>query len=292
MIAIAGPNLPLEILQASGRYAGPLPIVPDRETPRAGEWLESKFAPWAFALLEAWAEGEYDDLERVLFSRAEDNSQRLYYYVCELQARGLIAGPKATIFDVAKIPRTASAERTIAKARDLARELDVSDAAIEEAIAASNRTRAQAPAGNGERVCLLAGTSVPDGRLHRAITSAGFEPVGQTLVDEWMDLGDTIEERTGDPAAAVGRQVHESTSGSRSFADPGARLAARIAAVGAKAVIVWQIEEDEAQSWQLPAQRRVLENSGLPHLVLTRRDWRARDGAPVEIVEFLSRANA
>ena len=292
MIAIAGPNLPHEILQASGRHAGPLPIVPDRETPRAADWLESKFAPWAFALLEAWAEGEYDDLEQVLFSRAEDNSQRLYYYVCELQARGLIAGPKATIFDVAKISRAASAERTIAKARDLARELDVSDAAIEEAIAAANRKRAQAGLANGARVCLLAGTSTPDDRLHRAIATTGFEPVGQTLVDEWTDMGEPIEERTGDPAAAVGRQVHESASGSRSFTDPAAQLSARIAAAGAKAVVVWQTEEDEAQSWQLPAQRRVLENSGLPHLLLTRRDWLARDGAPVEIAEFLSGVGA
>ncbi len=266
--------------------------MPDRETPRADEWLESKFASWAFALLEAWAEGEYDGLEQVLFSRAEDNSQRLYYYVCELQARGLIAGPKATIFDVAKIPRHASAERTIAKARDLANELGVSDAAIEEAIVASNRKRAQALAENGERVCLLAGTSAPDGRLHSAIASAGFKPVGQTLVDEWMDLGEPIEERTGDPAGAVGRQVHESMSGSRSFTDPAARLSARIVAAGAKAVIVWQTEEDEAQSWQLPAQRRLLENSGLPHLLLTRRDWRARDGAPAEIAEFLSGVGA
>lgn len=292
MIAIAGPNLPLEILQASGRYAGPLPFDPDRDVTRARAWLESKFMPWSAAVLEAWAEGEYDHFGQVMFSRADDTSQRLYYYVCELQARGLIGGPQATIFDVAKIPRLTSEERTIAKARALAAALDVSDAALEQAIVASNGERAQEPATSAGRVCLLAGTSAPDGRLHRAIASAGFEPVGQTLVDEWTDLGPSIEEGTGDPAAAIGRQVHARKAGPRSFADPADKLSTRVEAAGATAVILWQTEEDEAQSWQLPAQRRLLESSGLPHLVLTRRDWLAGDGSPAEIVEFLSGVGA
>jgi len=288
MIAIAGPNLPLEILQASGRYAGPLPFDPDRDVSRAHAWLESKFMPWAPVVLEAWADGEYDHLEQVMFSRADDTSQRLYYYACELQARGLIAGPKATIFDVAKIPRPTSTERTMAKARDLAGELGVDDAALEAAIVTSNAERAQVRAVNSAAVCLLAGTSAPDDRLHRAITSAGFEPVGQTLVDEWTDLGAPIDEGTGDPVAAVARQVQERKAGPRSFADPADKLASRLEAAGAAAVVLWQTEEDEAQSWQLPAQRRLLEKSGLPHLILTRREWLANDGAAAEIIEFLS----
>lgn len=292
MIAIAGPNLPLEILQASGRYAGPVPFDPDRDTTRASAWLESKFMAWAGPVLEAWADGEYDHFERVVFSRADDTSQRLYYYTCELQARGLIAGPKPTIFDVAKIPRPTSEDRTIAKARDLAAELGVSDDDLEQAIAASNRQRAQdAPASTG-RVCLLAGTATPDRRLHDVIASAGFEPVGQTLADEWTDLGPAIDEGTRDPVAAIGRQAHWRQSGPRSFADPANKLSERLQAVGAAAVVLWQTEEDEAQSWQLPAQRRLLESSGLPHLVLTRRDWLARDGAAAEITEFLSGVGA
>jgi hypothetical protein len=51
--------------------------------------------------------------------------------------------------------------------------------------------------------------------------------------------------------------------------------------------VLWQTEEDEAQAWHLPAQRAALAASGVPALVLTRRDWLARDGAPEEIVAFL-----
>jgi hypothetical protein len=42
-------------------------------------------------------------------------------------------------------------------------------------------------------------------------------------------------------------------------------------------VVLWQIEEDEAQAWHLPAQRAALASEGLPALVMTRRDWLARD---------------
>ena len=102
-----------------------------------------------------------------------------------------------------------------------------------------------------------------------------------------MDLGEAIEQRSGDPAQAVGRQLHARESGPRSFSDPAERLARKIAASGASAVVLWRIEEDEAQTWHLPAERRVLERSGVPSLVLTRRDWRGRDGVSEEIREFL-----
>jgi hypothetical protein len=56
---------------------------------------------------------------------------------------------------------------------------------------------------------------------------------------------------------------------------------------GAQAVVLWQIEEDEAQAWHLPAQRAALAGEGVPALVMTRRDWLARDGAADEIAAFL-----
>ena len=56
---------------------------------------------------------------------------------------------------------------------------------------------------------------------------------------------------------------------------------------GAEAVVLWQIEEDEAQAWHLPSQRAALAREGLPALVMTRRDWLARDGAADEIAGFL-----
>jgi hypothetical protein len=52
-------------------------------------------------------------------------------------------------------------------------------------------------------------------------------------------------------------------------------------------VVLWQIEEDDALAWHLPAQRAALARAGVPALVLTRRDWLARDGASEEIGAFL-----
>ena len=61
----------------------------------------------------------------------------------------------------------------------------------------------------------------------------------------------------------------------------------RIAETGADAVVLWRIEEDEAQAWHLPAQRRMLDDLGTPALILTRQDWLGRDGAAGAVTEFL-----
>lgn len=287
MIAIAGPNLPIDLLAATRRFAGVLRFDPDRATPRASGWLESKFAPWALPVLEAWADGEYDGLEQVLFSRADDTSQRLYYYICELQRRGQLGGPEPLILDVCKIPRQASLDRMVAKLQELAERLGVGSTLLKEAIAATNRRREQAQSSPDAPVCLLAGTPPPDLRLHRVIEDCGYRVVGRTLEEGWMDLGDAVDRHDADPFAALGRHLHASTGGPRSFADAGEKLQESIAASAAQAVVLWRIEEDEAQCWQLPAECEALEAAGLPSLVLTRRDWLARDDAPEEIASFL-----
>ncbi|MFC3098326.1 hypothetical protein [Alteraurantiacibacter palmitatis] len=287
MIGIAGPDLPHEVLLAAGKHGGPLSFAPDCETPRASRWLESKFAPWAAPLLENWLEGAYDDLDAVLFSRADDSSQRLYYYICELRRLGEAKGPEPLIFDIARIPRVISRDRTVSEVRVLAARLGVGDTALEAAIADANARRAQGTALPGGPRCLLLGSAPPDLRLHDAVQGAGYVPLGDTLPQQWLDLGEVVNEGTGDPAAAIGTVLHAREGGPRSFADPAAVLRQRIAASTPAAVVLWRIEEDEAQCWHLPAERRALEESGLPHLVLTRRDWLGRDGAIEEITAFL-----
>ncbi|WP_137680114.1 hypothetical protein [Aurantiacibacter suaedae] len=284
MIASAGPNLPLAVLRATGAYAGPLPIDLDKPVTTASDWMESKFAPWAPLALQAWADGDYDHLDRVVFSRADDTAQRFYYYVCELQRRGLVGGPEAILFDVAMIPRQSSLERTEQKVRELADLLGVGDSAIDEAIMPASGA---APSGE-QPLCLIAGSPMPDRRLHDAVEAAGFAAAGQTLAQYWGEEAGAVEQGTGEPCAAIARALHASASGPRSFADRADFLADRLARSGAEAAILWRIEEDEAQVWHLPAERRVLEESGVPHLVLTRRDWFARDGAGEEISRFLA----
>lgn len=290
-IAHVGPNLPQDLLRATGRHAGALAFDPDASTPRADEWLESKFAPWARSILEVWADGRYDDLAQVLFSRADDSAQRLYYYLCELQRRGLVAGPEPLILDIAKIPRETSVGRTIEALRGVADRLGVTREQLAVSIAACDRERIAVPRSVAGRVCLLAGTPPPDRRLHEAAEAAGFSPVGATLAETWDELGEPVGNGS-DPFAALGRQLHARPSGPRSFADAGKALEQAVAQANARAVVLWQTEEDEAQAWHLPAQRSALARAGVPSLVLTRRDWLARDGAREEIQAFLQAIDA
>lgn len=284
-IAHVGPDLPLPLLRATGRHAGALRFDPDAPTPTAEQWIESKFAPWAKSILQAWAEGAYDNLDQVLFSRADDNAQRLYYYMCELQRRGLVGGPEPLIFDVAKIPRESSRGRTEQALRQLAARLGIGAETLEPALLTLSELPPATP--TSDRRVLLTGTPPPDRRLHDAIERAGVSAVGPTLVETWESPAVPITTSEADPFVRLARQLHSAADGPRSFEDPGAALRQSVARTRASAVILWQIEEDEAQAWHLPAQRRALADANLPFLVMTRRDWLARDGAPGEILDFL-----
>lgn len=295
-IATVGADIPLDLLAATGRFAGPLPWSLDRSTPKADAWLESKFTPWARSILEDWAEARFDALEYVIFSRSDDNSQRLYYYICELRARGLVGGPEPLIFDVARLQRASSREHMIAQVRKLADRLSVDDLSLEQAIIETNAyrsrlaTEAQEP--RKGRTCLLAGTPPPDRRLHRMIEGAGWSAAGSTLEELWRDPGAPVPERTGRPVEAIAGQIYAAQNGPRGFYDSAARIAQRAADTGSSAAVLWYTEEEEALVWHLPAQRRALEQAQLPVLILTRRDWTARDGVDGEIDNFLKGLNA
>ena len=287
-VASVGIDLPFALLRASGRYAGPLGWTIDREFPRAAQWLESKFPLWAFSLVEDWAEGAFDQLGAVVFSRGDDAAQRLYYYLCELRERGLVSGPEPLIFDVAHIARASSEARSIDAVRRLAAVLGVSADAAEAAIAA---TPPPVPHTSGARNCLLAGTPAPDRRLHDAIARAGWTPHGATLAELWSEASaPLVEAGTGDPFAAIGRAVHQARTGPRAFGDRKVALAEAVRAAKASRAVLWYAEEDEAEVWNLPGQREQLQAMGVPALVLTRASWRADDGAPERIAAFLAEA--
>ncbi|WP_148274863.1 hypothetical protein [Novosphingobium sp. PP1Y] len=286
MIASVGPELPLDLLQATGRYAGPLGWNVDRDMPLAAQWLESKFPRWSFSILEDWAIGALDSYEAVVFSRANDAAQRLYYYVCELQRRGAIGGPRPLICDVARIARGSSLDHAVSAIGKLADQLGVDDAALEQAIVAGNRHRVQAHAPEG-RLCLLGGTAPPDRRIHAMIEAAGWVPAGPTLADQWSDAGPVVVENTGDPHAALGQAMHARHGGGRGFFARGEAIVEAVQTNGAEAVVLWFAEEDETEIWHLPEQRQALEAAGIPLLSLTRRDWRANDGVDAQIAGFL-----
>jgi hypothetical protein len=265
-----------------------LPWVLGQPTPHADRWLESKFPIWSRSIVEQWAIGGFDELEAVVFSRGDDAVQRVYYYLCELQRRGLVRGPQPIIFDIAQIPRATSEAHTIASVRELAAQLQLDDAALEESIGKTNSDRAATGSERGGHpACLLLGTPPPQRVLHDAVAAAGFWTVGETLAETWSNPGPKVEEASGDPAAMIGRQVHARRDDRRGFLDAGEAAAEQVRRQAAAAAILWYSEEDEARVWQLPRVRAALEALEVPALVMTRRDESGADGAPDEIRSFL-----
>lgn len=324
-IGYVGLDIPEDLLAASGRHAAHLPWDADRPTPQADQWLESGFAPWARSILQQWSEGRFDFIEQVIFSRGEDSAQRLYYYVTELQRRGLIGGPEPLIFDVARIRRDSSTAHSIAATRKLADRLGIAAADLLRGIGIANRRRAlfdaiaRARGGSGLRFehiaraalfapleeavpgpcqdvpaagrVLLAGTAPPDDRIHTAIEATGWHVCGEAHERTLGRLG-SIVMPGHDPFDAVGRQVRATCFNARSFADPAAALVDAAQRARADAVILWLIEQEESIVWHIPPQVAAMAKQGIPMLVLTRRRWDGKDNVAADIAAWLDRVRA
>lgn len=283
MIASLGPNLPLPLLAATGAYAGALPFAMRSATPRADGWMETKFAPWARFVLEDWAEGRFDNLQTVVFSRADDNAQRLYYYLCELQRQGRVGGPRPELFDCAMIRRDSSRKHMLGKVQALARQLEVS----EDELAAANAAHDDAllpdvpPAGP---TLLLAGTPPPDDRMAAAAQDAGLVADGRTLAEIWAQGPGHIGD--GEPFAALADAISGARNILRGHLDPAADLARRLAASDVRGCVLWCTEDDEAIVWHVPAMKELLAEASIPTLLMTRRNWTCDDGALDEVRAF------
>ncbi|MFM1885718.1 MAG: hypothetical protein RL026_875 [Pseudomonadota bacterium] len=321
-IGCIGHDLPTALLMASGRPWRHLPWQCGLPAPFAAQWLEDSFPGWAFGLLEQWAAGAFDDCAEVLFSRGDDATQRLYYYVCELQRAGRLRGPVPQILDIAYIPRVSSQQRMVASLQALAGRWGVDESALAQGIGRFNASLAQAwPADTARRPTgraaarlaqasldsgfeaflaqhppvieadprprlLLAGSAPPDLRLHDAVEAAGWQVAAEWHTRSLARLGTSVREDLP-PFEALALQMRAQALGPRSFADPAVALGAAARQAGAQAVLLWLCREDEAYVWHVPAQRRVLATAGLPLLALTARRWDAADGAAAEIMTFL-----
>ena len=330
-IGLVGPDLPIEVLLASGRPFGHLPWRADGHTPFADQWLESSFPYWARSILEQWHEGVFASVETVVFSRGGDASQRLYYYVAELQRRGKLAGPRVRMFDIALVPRESSLLHTESAIVELMDVLDVSAAMLPTGIEHANRLRRRCaeleaartndgpsyerfaralawtdpmrwideirlpnrPDG-GVRI-LLAGSVPPDERIHQAVESGGASVIAEGHPLASARLGPELALNGEPPARTIARQLRAAAIGPRAFFDRAAWIVDRARTVRAGAVVLWLTREDEALAWSAPAMQRALASVGLPTLLLPAAHWQANDGSLERIAEFctgLARASA
>lgn len=300
-----------------------LPWQADRATPFADQWLESGFPGWARSIVEDWGAGRFDCLRTVVFSRGDDASHRLYYYLRELQRRGRLAGPEPQVLDVARIPRDSSRRHTRDALATTAAALGVDATAWQSGIRRANALRdgfaALAASGlQGEQVnrlaraslfadvtsllgdaaalavatprlrVLLAGSAPPDERLHDAVARAGGEVVAQLHGYAPARIGERIDPASADVIGAVADAVRAS-SGPRSFVDPARSLTRALDASRADAIVLWLTREDEALAWHVPALRSASAASGKPSLQLTARRWDGSDGALAEIESFVEK---
>jgi hypothetical protein len=321
-VGFVGPDVPIEVLLASGRPFGHLPWRSDDATPWADRWLESSFPYWARSILEQWHAGRFDSVDTVVFSRADDASQRQYNYVAELQRRGLLSGPKPHVLDIALQRRESSIRHTANAILALGRALDVAPAALPAAIERANRLRGRLaelergrasqggfyerlarlalwtdpsrwlfdlavpaqPAGSAR--VLLAGSVPPDDRLHRAVEGAGASVIAEAHVHGLTRLGPELVPDAGPPERQIAVQLQRASIGPRATIDRARWLVERSAAARADAVIVWLTREDEALAWHVPAQRDALAAAGIALLMLPAARWQADDDTLERIAAF------
>lgn len=324
-LGFVGPDVSIDLLLASGRAFGHLPWHAEGSTPFADSVLESGFPGWSRSILEQWHQGAFDGLHAVVFSRSDDASQRLYYYVRELQRRGQLRGPRLLMLDLALVPRAASLDHSAEAVALLARELEIDAQALRGGITRADAIRLKLqhlqqqrssagvfherlgrallwsdasrwldalrlPAPGSARRVLLVGSTPADERLHAAVEGAGACVVAETHVHAISRLGMPLDAADADPARHVARQLIRNANGPRAFLDRAQWVTAQAQQARAAAVILWLTREDEALAWHVPAMQRALATANLPTLVLPAARWRADDGALERIAAFCREA--
>lgn len=320
-VGIVGFDFPLDISACPARVFCHLPWQTGRSTPQADAWLEPAFPGWARSMLQDWSEGRFDMFESVVFTRGDDAAQRLYYYVCELQRRGMLSGPRPLILDVAAIPRAGSVQHNVHALRTLMMELGLDEDCVLAGITGANRQRnlfarlenersgpghvheniaraslfddplpvlepVHLPTTKAASRLYLAGSVPPDDTLHRVAEGQGWNIVGEMHACSPQRHGGPVV-YGDDPLLALATRLNGNVHGPRAFVDRARMLREELARTEADAVVFWLSREDEGRAWDLAGQREACTLAGKQCLVLTQADWEFRDGAADKLARFL-----
>jgi benzoyl-CoA reductase/2-hydroxyglutaryl-CoA dehydratase subunit BcrC/BadD/HgdB len=146
--------------------------------------------------------------------------------------------------------------------------------------AALARTPALAP---GKRT-LLIGSAHETPALHAAIARAGGQVVADYHVLGRFCWGPCIDEQQS-PLAAISSHYHRDSVSVRNFPNVGA-LVACAQCVRAEAVVFFYYAQEEALTWELPAQHRALGALGLPILVLGQQTYPIQESVEAALRGF------
>jgi benzoyl-CoA reductase/2-hydroxyglutaryl-CoA dehydratase subunit BcrC/BadD/HgdB len=141
VIGFVGPEIPVELIIASGAYPVRLASAAGANTNTADRYLESTFMPEVRSIAEQYLQGALNFMHSIILPRSNDSAQRLYYYLSDLRTRQFPAAPVPLIFDLAKIPRLSSQLHSRLAVRRLAAEIGAVPSALRGAIGQRNRRR-------------------------------------------------------------------------------------------------------------------------------------------------------
>jgi hypothetical protein len=322
VIGYIGNQIPVPLIFAAGAMPVRLRGGPGRTTLRADEFLESAHMPELRDICEQWLEGHLDFLDAVVFPRSDDSAQRLYYYLCELQRRGLCGGPRPLLLDVAGIARPTSIAHTRESTRRLARELATDDSLVEistarvarRATLMSQVRRRQLPPDpiSGSLAWRACRASACDWREDfdaatqgwlatsevlrnpRRVLLAGDAPADDSLHRAIETAGGSVvlELTESEPEGASSRpatldaladDVQSRRTPVLAMRDDASWAVHRARSARADAVVFWLLEENEALPWEIARQQRSLRAAAIPTLLLPRQGWRP-DGSVLDTV--------
>jgi hypothetical protein len=133
---------------------------------------------------------------------------------------------------------------------------------------------ASAPRKTPTHRLLLAGSTPPDERLHRAAEAGGANIVYE-LFDESPELALSRWDTTADSIEALAQVYWSARNAATTLLAYPDILVERARELGASGVILWLVEADEGIVWELPRQLQRLRRAGLPVLSFVRQRWNA-----------------
>jgi hypothetical protein len=325
VVGYVGNDVPVALILAAGAVPVRLRANPKATLSRADQFVESSFSPALRVVADQWLAGALDHLHSVVFARSDDSGQRLYYYLCELQRRGLCAGPRPLLFDAAGLPRSASLEHTLESTRVLASQLGVSADSLararervceREELLRSVRAQRLLPAPLAGSVAWAIEYAAAcdwhlsfDEAARRWLTSAAplsapkrvllagdppadeqlhvaIEASGGSVVAELTESQSTGERNGGDPFSSIAREFQDRESPALSMRRNPHWLSERALAHRADSLLIWLSEQNEALPWEIARQMESLRASGIPTLMLSRQPWQLSSSVLKQVTDF------
>lgn len=325
-VGYVGNDIPVALILAANALPVRLRAAAETGSTDVDRFVEASFSPPLRAIAAQWLDGGLDHLDAVIFARGDDSGQRLYYYFCELQRRGLCAGPRPLLYDAASLARPSSLEHTLDSTRRLAAQLGTAAHRLDSALqrVASREDLAHAVRAHRLLPAPLRGSAA---WYFDAVAGCDWRESFDVAARRWLDHASLLPMPrrvmlAGDPppddqlhlaveasGASIVLELTESTrAGQRTQRDPVGAIAdefhrreppvlsmrrqPRWLAECARenridAALLWLGEEDEALPWEISRQLRALRDAGIPSLLLARQPAHVSAASLTQVMHFL-----